>query len=135
MAEHLGVTDLRSDLGAEPRIFDERLAEALGMSRARDIRKLIANHRDALARLGQVCATVAQTRPAGGRPATAYWLNQKQALYLCTKSEAPLATEVTLQMVEVFDAWLDRPRLPAEAETPALPPPAEPQPWPQMCGQ
>jgi hypothetical protein len=39
----------------------------------------------------------------GGRPGKEYWLTKKQCLYLCTKSETPNATEVTIQMVEVFD--------------------------------
>ena len=38
----------------------------------------------------------------GGRPGQEYWLNEKQALFLCTKSEAPNAIDITIEMVEVF---------------------------------
>ncbi len=51
-----------------------------------------------------------QTSPRGGRPGKAYWLNKKQALYICTKSETDRATEATIQMVEVFDAWIEQQR-------------------------
>lgn len=131
----LSVTDLQTVDGAEPRLRDLRLAEALGFEKTHNVRKLIERHQAALIRLGEVFSTVEKTSPAGGRPAPTYWLNKKQALYLCTKSEAPLATEVTLQMVEVFDAWLDRQRMPAEAEAPALPPPGELRLWLRMVGE
>ena len=102
--QHLVVTDIQA-VGDEPRVSDERLAEVLGFDRPRKIRELIERHLQALERFGSVCPTVGQTSAKGGRPGKAYRLNRRQALYLCTKSEAPLATEATIEMVEVFDAW------------------------------
>lgn len=55
---------------------------------------------------------MAQTSRKGGRPGRTFWLNKRQCLYLCTKSETANATEVTIQMVEVFDEYL-RGTLPA----------------------
>ncbi len=50
--------------------------------------------------------TLKNNNNSGGRPGKAYYLNKKQALYICTKSETENATEVTIQMVEVFDAFM-----------------------------
>lgn len=103
------VADLNSSIDGTPRMMDLTLAEALEFSRLRDIRKIVERHMAALKRFGEVCATVAQTLKnkdnSGGRPGKAYYLNKKQALYICTKSETENATEVTIQMVEVFDAY------------------------------
>ena len=105
MSTALSLADLNTTVNHEVRVLDIRLAEALGLAQPRDIRKLIARHLSSLERLGRVCATVAQTSAAGGRPAKSYWLTKKQALFICTKAEAANATETTIQMVEVFDAW------------------------------
>jgi hypothetical protein len=130
----LALTDLDASQDGTPRILDLRLAERLGFADRHKIRLLIERHRNALERFGEVSATVAETlsplggrpavgrtvdlnkisatpvmenfRPLGGRPGRAYWLNRKQALYLCAKSETPRAAEVTIQMVEVFDQFL-----------------------------
>ena len=103
------VADLDSSIDGTPRMMDLTLAEALEFSRPRDIRKIVERHMQALRRFGEVCATVARTLKnkdnSGGRPGKAYYLNKKQALYICTKSETDNATEVTIQMVEVFDAY------------------------------
>ncbi len=107
----LSIADLRAT-GGEPRIMDLRLAEALGFERPRNIRKLVERHRIALECFGTIRSTVERilknkdnSAPAG-RPAKAYWLNKKQALYICTKSETEKATEATIEMVEVFDAYM-----------------------------
>ncbi len=88
----------------KPRIRDLRLAELLGFERPRNIRKLIQRCENALKSFGGlVCSTVEPTSK-GGRPSKEYYLNERQALYLCTKSEAPNAVDITIQMVEVFHA-------------------------------
>jgi len=99
----LSLTDIDTTINGEPRIHDLRLAEALGFSQVRDIRKLIERHREALERLGEVCATVAQTSRKGGRPATEFWLTKKQAIYITTKAETDRATDITIAVVELFD--------------------------------
>ena len=141
----ISIADLESSLSGEPRIRDLRLAEALGFEAPYGIRKLISRHIEALVRFGEVFSTVDKTpHPTGsegigratdpvladivrrpGRPGRTYWLNRRQALYICAKSEAALAAEVTLQMVEVFDAHLEQRRLPANPEPPLLPTPGE----------
>lgn len=115
------VADLNSSIDGTPRMMDLTLAEALEFSRLRDIRKIVERHMVALKRFGEVCATVAQTLKnkdnSGGRPGKAYYLNKKQALYICTKSETENATEVTIQMVEVFDAYTSGKPIHVEAHT------------------
>ncbi|MBP2233118.1 hypothetical protein J2847_006453 [Azospirillum agricola] len=96
-------TDLNTTINHEPRILDLRLAQGLGFAQPRDIRKLIERHLPALQRLGRICAMVAQIR-GRGRPATEYWLTKKQAIYIATKSETDRATDITIAVVEVFDA-------------------------------
>lgn len=102
---HLTETDLNTNIDQTPRVMDLRLAEELGFSRARDIRDLIDRHAEALRQLGPLPTTIEKPSQRGGRRATAYWLNKQQALYLCTKSETSRATEATLLMVKVFDAY------------------------------
>lgn len=93
---------LTSDSTGEPRIEDLTLASMLGFEHPRRIRSLIERHADTLSRLGTLCTTVVQT---GGRPATVTWLTERQALYLCTKSETPNAVDITIAIVEAFVAW------------------------------
>lgn len=102
--QHLDIIPL-ADLDGEPRARDVDIAERLGFERPDRIKALVERHTEALERFGEVVTTVVKTSARGGRPGKNYWLNKKQALYLCTKSEAPAAAEVTIQMVEVFDAW------------------------------
>lgn len=101
------------EYAGEPCVSDTELASHLGFCDKYKIRSLITRNLTELQRFGQVSATVAETSPTGGRPGKAYLLNRKQALYLCTKSETPRAAEVTIQMVEVFDAWMQKRQAPA----------------------
>lgn len=89
----------------EPTVLDLRLAELLGFSQSRDIRKLILRSMDELQRYGEVCATVAQTSPSGGRPGNEYHLNEGQALLIAVKSDAKNAPDVREQLIRVFMAW------------------------------
>lgn len=91
----------------EPRVLDLDLATHLGFTDRHKIRVLVQRHWTDLHRFGVVSATVAETSALGGRPGKAYLLNRKQALYICAKSETPRAAEVTIQMVEVFDRYLE----------------------------
>ncbi|MGR7993824.1 hypothetical protein [Xanthobacter sp. ZOL 2024] len=106
MGTALTLADLNTTVNHEPRIAHQRLAEALGYGAQIKMKHLVERHIEALQRFGGVSSTVDETGPKGGRPGKTYWLNKKQALYLCTKSETADATEVTIQMVEVFDAYL-----------------------------
>lgn len=103
ITSELSAADLTSMEG-EPRVLDIRLAEALGFLAPHRIRALIRRHHSALAALGRVSTTVVETSAKGGRPGKAFWLTKKQALYVCTKSETPKATEATIRLVDVYDA-------------------------------
>lgn len=105
MESALTVADLNITVNHEPRIAHRRLAASLGFVQRHKMAHLIERHLDALQRFGEVPSTMDETGPKGGRPGKTYWLNKKQALYLCTKSETANATEVTIGMVEVFDAY------------------------------
>jgi phage antirepressor YoqD-like protein len=41
----------------------------------------------------------------GGRPGRAYYLNRRQAIFITAKSETPTATEITIEIVDRFDAY------------------------------
>jgi hypothetical protein len=101
----LALTDL-AETDGEIRVADLRLAMALGFTDLHKIRGLVSRHRRALETFGQISSSAGRTGPKGGRPGTTFWLTKKQALYVCTKSETPRATEVTIQMVDVFDEYL-----------------------------
>ncbi len=108
----------------EPRIQDLHLAEKLGFANPYMIRTLIERNRPELERFGEVLVMATKTRlnsgnevfftvkktPVGGRPGKDYYLNRKQVLYICAKSQTPNAAEVTITMVEVFDAWMETER-------------------------
>ena len=94
-------------ISGEPRVHDLALAERLGFDQPRDIRKLIKRNEAKLLSFG-VCATVAQTSgELGGRPTAAFYLNQKQAIFVCMKSETDRAFDVQVEIVRVFDAYLN----------------------------
>ncbi|MBS1021876.1 Rha family transcriptional regulator [Gluconobacter cerinus] len=89
----------------ELRILDTDLATRLGFDRPRNIRNLIKRYEANLAKMG-VCCTVEQTSgEAGGRPGKAYYLNKKQAIFITAKSETLEATEITIEIIEKFDAY------------------------------
>lgn len=114
----LTVADINTSVNHEPRILDTRLAIALGFVQPVNIRKLIERHRESLERFGGISFHGGK-KIGRGRPRKGYWLNKKQALYLCTKSETERATEVTIQMVEVFDAALTEQTQPGIEHAPA----------------
>jgi len=125
MAAALTIADINTKVNHEPRMMDLRLADALEFSDRHKVRELINRHRPALERFGSLAETKEKPAHRGGRPGTAFWLNKRQALYLCTKSDTPNATEVTIQMVEVFDTWSSG-QLPLTTTLPALPAPDGP---------
>lgn len=114
-------------INGEPRVHDLALAERLGFDRPRNIRNIIKRNMAKLLKFG-VCSTVKQTHTeAGGRPAEEYYLNQKQAIFVCMKSETEQAFDVQVEIVHVFDAYLQRddeihhPRFRPEKTRKALP--------------
>jgi len=104
----------------EARILDTDLATRLGFANPIDISKLIRRHTAALAALG-VLATVATTpnnNGLGGRPREAAYLNRKQAIFITAKSDTPDATNLTIEIIEKFDAYERGGMLPTHAILP-----------------
>ena len=104
MGTQLTTADLHL-MNGEPSVLDLRLAEALDFERTRDIRKLVDRNMIELQSHGEVCATVAQTSPEGGRPATEYHLNEAQAVLICMFSRTDKAAEVRTEIIRVFLAY------------------------------
>lgn len=91
--------DINTKINHEPRVLDVKLAKALGFKVPAMIRKIIKRHLPALEKLSTISIVEIVRR---GQKTTEYYLTEKQALYLCTKSQAERAVEVTIQMVEAF---------------------------------
>jgi hypothetical protein len=91
-------------LEGELRVRDLDLAKRLGFSKPAKIRELIARHRVALEVMG-VLPTVGSTHEANGRTFAAYYLNKKQAIFITAKSETAAATDITIEIIERFDAY------------------------------
>lgn len=99
-------------LDTEPRIFDLRLGVGLGFADVHKIRDLIKRNIAELRQHGEVSATVAEIKTpsetnakGAGRPSTAYYLNEAQALLIAMFSRTERAAEVRRQLIEVFMAW------------------------------
>lgn len=84
----------------EMRIRDLELAERLEFGRIRDIRKLIKRYLPKLESFGG-CATV--ERVVEGNVVVEFWLNQKQSILICMKSETDKAFDVQADIVRVYD--------------------------------
>lgn len=98
--------DAVSLIKGEHRIYDLALAKALGFTDTHKIRNLIKRHIKALNAFGGISATVAENAETKGRgrPGRSYYLNEHQAVFLCTKSETANATALTIKLVETFVA-------------------------------
>lgn len=107
MSDLLKLSDLNLANPADPRILDRRLGEALGYRDVRKIKALIRRHAASLQRFGEF-RTTAVLNSGRGRPSRAYLLNRKQALFIVTKSETDIASELTIEIIDVFDAVLSR---------------------------
>lgn len=88
----------------EARIRDLDLAARLGFERPNKIRELIERWMEALLKMGR-CPTVGYRPAQGGKEANAYYLNRKQAIFITAKSETAEATEITIEIIERFDAY------------------------------
>ena len=90
-------------ISGEPRIHDLVLAERLGFERPRKIRDIIKRNEAKLLKFGG-CPTVG--RVVEGNETAEFYLNQKQAIFICMKSETDRAFDVQAEIVRVFDAYL-----------------------------
>lgn len=89
----------------EPRIKDLHLAERLGFADPYMIRKLIKRNEPKLLKFG-IVSTAETIHEGAGRPTVEFYLNQKQAIFICMKSETEQAFDVQIEIVHVFDAYL-----------------------------
>ena len=56
---------------------------------------------------GEVRTRHVQTSNKGGRPGTAYYLNEGQALVLCALSRTAVASQIRKALIDVFRAYRD----------------------------
>jgi hypothetical protein len=90
----------------ELRIHDLDLAKRLGFERPVKIRELIARNAEKLKQFS-ILPTVGKIHEGAGRPTQEYYLNQKQAVFVCMKSETDRAFDVQADIVRVYDAHLN----------------------------
>lgn len=99
----LALSDIEPIEG-EPRIADIHLARALGYSQPTDIRELITRNLFELHAFGILPCRTAKIA-SRGRPPTAYYLNEGQALTLCALSRTPAAARIRHALISVFMEW------------------------------
>jgi hypothetical protein len=95
---------LNTTVNHEPRVRDLDVAERLGMADPHKIRPLIEANKTELESYGVISAQRAENT-GRGRPGTEYWLNEAQALLLCTFSRTEKAAAVRRALIETFMAF------------------------------
>ena len=93
-------------INGEPRVHDLHLAERLGFDRPVKIRELIKRNEEKLKKFN-ILPTVGKIHEGAGRPTVEYYLDQKQAIFICMESETDRAFDVQVEIVRVFDAYLN----------------------------
>ena len=106
--------------GGEVRVLDLTLAERLGYERPRAIRDLIKRHQADLEAIGSLPHRAANPGPKGGRPTTAFYLTQAQALFILAKSETARANIELAYVVEVFTQFQQGNLVAKDAEAQAV---------------
>jgi hypothetical protein len=89
----------------EVRVHDRLLGERLGYGQPLDIRKLIGRWEAELARMGVLAKSTKTSGDKGGRPAIEYYLTRMQAIFITAKSDQPEATDITIEIIERFEAY------------------------------
>jgi len=102
-------------VNGEPRVHDLELAERLGFDRPVNVRNLIKRNSQKLEAFGPLFTV---ERVINGGKATEFYLNQRQSVFICMKSETAQAFEVQAEIVRVFDAWLTGTLEPRQIPTP-----------------
>lgn len=103
-------------INGEPRVHDLHLADKLGFADQYMIRKLIKRNHDKLLKFG-IVSTVETIHEGAGRPSADFYLNQRQAVFICMKSETDRAFDVQVEIVRVFDAYLNGELKPVAPQT------------------
>jgi hypothetical protein len=93
-----------SEINGEMRIRDEDLGERLGFAKPAKIRELIERHKETLCKIN-ILPTAGKIHVGAGRPATVYYLDKKQAIFITAKSETGNATDLTIEIIERFVAY------------------------------
>jgi hypothetical protein len=91
-------------ISGEPRVYDITLGERLGFDRPINIRNMIKRNMDKLQTFGPLSIV---ERVINGGNAREFYLNQKQSIFICMKSETDKAFDVQADIVRVFDAYLN----------------------------
>lgn len=93
------------EINGEAVIKDVILAKRLGFERPRAIRQLIKRMIED-GNFGDATPYGVEEKPQnGGHTVTAYYLNEKQALKVISKSETKNANDIMDQVLDVFIAW------------------------------
>lgn len=103
MTLHITTTAIRAETG-EPCILDTDLAAWLGLDRQTNIRQTISANYMELQAYGNLHLSRANSGQRG-RPSSAYYLNEGQALVLCALSRTPKAAEVRKALIDLFMAY------------------------------
>lgn len=101
-------------LSGEPRVYDIILGERLGFDRPINIRNMIKRNMDKLQTFGPLSIV---ERVINGGNAREFYLNQKQSIFICMKSETDRAFDVQVEIVRVFDAYLNGELKPVAPQT------------------
>ncbi len=90
-----------AEVNGEPTVKDTDLAERLGYSRPRDIRKLIIRMIDSQS-FGGATPCRSFEKAGNGADVEVYHLNEKQALKVISKSETVVADKIMDEVIDVF---------------------------------
>ncbi|KAF0110011.1 MAG: hypothetical protein FD149_2724 [Rhodospirillaceae bacterium] len=123
----LTISDLNTTIDNEPRVRDLVLAKRLRFTNPHMIRKLIERNRTELKTHGVISTVEITSSAKGGRPGKEYWLNEGQALVICSLSRTEQAAAVRHAMITLCMQW----RRTQAGQPSLLPPPAPPPivPW------
>jgi len=111
-------------MNVEPRVLDTDLAEALGMANVYDIRTLIRANSEELQVFGNISAQPINSGERG-RPGTAFYLNEDQAVHVVGLSRTPKGRELRVQLTKMFNAWRRGERPSVQPALPDFTDPAE----------
>lgn len=94
-------------INGELRVHDLVLADRLCFEHPLNIRNIIKRNQSKLLKFGVLSTMEKTSGELGGRPTSEFYLNQKQAIFICMKSETDKAFDVQVEIVRVFDAYLN----------------------------
>lgn len=88
----------------ELRISDSEISSHLGYGDVKAFRRLLRDHLGNLNKINQVLSAHLVNKQGGGRQGKAFWLTESQALYMISRSDKPIASDL---MVDVSIAFVD----------------------------